>query len=79
MAVNLLSPDLVILGGGLSLAYDLFAASLQETMASHVYQAANPRLTVVATPLGYQGGLLGAAALALCGKNQWYGYRGKAV
>ena len=79
MAVNLLSPDLVIVGGGLSLAYDLFAASLQETMISHVYQAANPRLTVVATPLGYQGGLLGAAALAICGKNQWYGYRGKAV
>jgi len=79
MAVNLLSPKMVIIGGGLSLALDLFQASLQETVAAHVYQAANPGLTLHATPLGYQGGLLGAAALAVCGKNGWYGYHGKAV
>ena len=79
MAVNLLSPDLVILGGGLSLAFDLFQASLQETVSTHVYQAANPGLQLVATPLGYHGGLLGAAALAVCGKSRLYGYHGKAV
>ena len=78
MAVNLLSPDLVVIGGGLSLAFDLFEASLLQTVADHVYQAANPGLRVVATPLGYQGGLLGAAALAVCGKHRLFGYRGKA-
>ncbi len=79
MAVNLLSPDLVILGGGLSLAFDLFKDSLLQTVESHVYRAANPGLRVAPTPLGYEGGLLGAAALAVCGRNQWYGYHGKAV
>ena len=79
MAVNLFSPEQVIIGGGLSLAMDLFKASLEQTLQTHVYQAANPRLEVHATQLGYQGGLLGAAALAVCGSNQWYGYHGKAV
>jgi glucokinase len=79
MAVNLLSPDLVIIGGGLSLAFDLFQSSLEQTVSAHVYQAANPGLRLAATPLGYQGGLLGAAALAICGNKQWYGYHGKAV
>jgi len=79
MAVNLLSPDLVVLGGGLSLAFDLFQPSMKETVQAHVYRTANPCLRIAATPLGYQGGLLGAAALAICGKNQWYGYHGKAV
>ncbi|MDD3213764.1 MAG: ROK family protein [Eubacteriales bacterium] len=79
MAVNLLSPDKVIIGGGLSLAFDLFEHSLAETVAGHVYRSANPAVTLTATPLGYYGGLLGAAALALCGPEQRYGYHGKAV
>ncbi len=79
MAVNLLSPDLVVVGGGLSLAFDLFGPSLEETVWSHVYLAANPGLRVLPTPLGYQGGLLGAAALAVCGGARRYGYHGKAV
>ncbi len=79
MAVNLLSPELVILGGGLSLAFDLYKDSLLKTVESHVYLAANPGLRVAPTPLGYEGGLLGAAALAACGPNRRYGYHGKAV
>jgi glucokinase len=79
MAANLLSPDLVVVGGGLSLAFDLFGPSLEETMWTHVYKAANPNLRVAPTPLGYQGGLLGAAALAVCGKARRFGYHGKAV
>ncbi len=79
MAVNLLSPELVIIGGGLSLAFDLYQKDLENTLASHVYQAANPNLRIVPTPLGYHGGLLGAAALTVCGIHQLYGYHGKAV
>ncbi|NLI20807.1 MAG: ROK family protein [Clostridiales bacterium] len=78
-AVNILSPERVIIGGGLSLAYDLYQASLEETVTAHVYQAANPRLRLGPTPLGYYGGLLGAAALAICGPEGRYGYHGKAV
>jgi glucokinase len=79
MAANLLSPELVVVGGGLSLAFDLYEAALLRSLRAHMYAAANPRLRVVPTPLGYHGGLLGAAALAVCGAKGLYGYRGKAV
>ncbi len=79
MAVNLLSPVLVVIGGGLSLAFDLYEAPLWRSLRAHMYEAANPHLRVVPTPLGYHGGLRGAAALAVCGMEGLYGYRGKAV
>jgi glucokinase len=79
MAANLVSPELVVIGGGLSLAFDLYEPALLRSLRAHMYQAANPRLTVTPTPLGYHGGLLGAAALARCGMDGLYGYRGKAV
>jgi glucokinase len=64
-AVNLLNPAKVIIGGGVSLGYDLFKASLEETLKTHIYTNANPRLTVEPSPLGYTAALLGAAALGL--------------
>ncbi len=79
MAANLVSPELVVIGGGLSLAFALYEHALLRSLRAHMYQAANPHLKVVPTPLGYHGGLLGAAALALCGMDGLYGYRGKAV
>jgi glucokinase len=62
-ACNLLNPAKVILGGGVSLAFPLFEESLWETVNKHLYRAANPSLKILATPLGYDGGLLGAAAV----------------
>ncbi len=62
-ACNLLSPAKVILGGGVSLAFPLFEAALWETVHKHLYRAANPGLQIMPTPLGYDGGLLGAAAV----------------
>ncbi|MDR2768639.1 MAG: ROK family protein [Treponema sp.] len=63
-AVNLLGVEKVVLGGGVSLDFDLFRASLEKTLAGHVYRAANPRVSVEASPLGYYAALLGAAALS---------------
>ncbi len=62
-ACNLLNPAKVILGGGVSLAFSLFEASLWETVNKHLYRTANPGLQILPTPLGYDGGLLGAAAV----------------
>jgi glucokinase len=62
-AVNLLGVEKVVLGGGVSLDFDLFKASLETTLAGHIYRAANPRVSVEASPLGYHAALLGAAAL----------------
>jgi glucokinase len=63
-AVNLLCPAKVIIGGGVSLDFDLFKPSLDKSLKAHMYENANPALTVEASPLGYNAALLGAAALA---------------
>jgi glucokinase len=64
-AVNLLNPQKVVIGGGISLAFDLFGSSLRETVASETYTNANPDLEILPTPLGYLAGLYGAAAVAI--------------
>jgi glucokinase len=63
-AVNLINPQKVVIGGGVSLGFDLFWPSLERTLASHVYRGANPVLSVEPTALGYNAALLGAAALS---------------
>jgi glucokinase len=62
-AVNLINPQKVIIGGGVSLGFDLFWPSLAKTLETHVYRNANPGLVVEPSALGYNAGLLGAAAL----------------
>jgi glucokinase len=62
-AVNLLNPEKVVIGGGVSLGFDLFWPSLSKTLETHVYGNANPGLVVEPTALGYHAALLGAAAL----------------
>lgn len=71
MAVNILNPAKVVLGGGISLAYDLFGPRLEEEVSRRIYRGANPNLTICPTALGYNGGLCGAAAVALrgCGEG----------
>lgn len=69
-ACNMLNPAKVILGGGVSLAFPLFEASLLETVYKHLYRAANPDLKILPTPLGYDGGLLGAAAVGFMRKER---------
>ena len=64
-AVNLLNPQKVVIGGGVSLGFDLFWPSLDKTLRTHVYKNANPALKVEPTALGYNAALLGAAALCL--------------
>lgn len=68
VAVNLLNPQCVVIGGGVSLAFDLFSASLRRTLREQTY--ANPGLRVLATPLGYDAGVYSAAAIAIIRMNQ---------
>lgn len=73
-ACNLLNPQMVILGGGVSLAFSLYEKSLRETVNRFLYRKANQGLQIRPTALGYNGGLLGAAAVAVCGfhgRNHW--------
>ena len=73
-ACNLLNPSKVIIGGGISLAFDLFQASLWDTLRQYIYWNANQQLTIQPTALGYNGGLLGAAAVAVCGLENRHGW-----
>ena len=70
MAVNVLNPRRVILGGGLSLAFDLFSPSLHKALQANVFAPPNKYLHVLPTPLGYDGALLGAAALAFSNEEE---------
>jgi glucokinase len=63
-AVNILNPEKVVIGGGVSLGFDLFWPALEETLKNHVYQNANPELSVEPSPLKYNAALLGAAVLS---------------
>jgi glucokinase len=63
-AVNLLNPQKVVIGGGVSLGFDLFRPALERTLQARIYRGANPNLSVEPTALGYHAALLGAAALS---------------
>jgi glucokinase len=66
-AVNLINPRKVVIGGGVSLGFDLFRPSLERTLETHVYKGANPNIIVEPTALGYNAALLGAATLSFTG------------
>jgi glucokinase len=69
-AVNLLNVPTVILGGGISMAYELFEKSMLETVNELVYRKANKSLTIKKTALNYEASLIGAAAYAIsCSKK----------
>ena len=65
VAVNLLNPKRIVIGGGVSLAFDLFKDSLWRTLREQIYAYANPDFDVLPTPLGYHAGLYSAAAIAI--------------
>lgn len=64
-AVNLVNPQKVIIGGGVSASFDLFADTLRKTVMQRIYRSANQGLMIETTALGYYAPLIGAAALAL--------------
>lgn len=62
---NVLDIKKVIIGGGLSLAFDHYQASLLKTLKEQTYKRDYPALKILPTPLGYEGALYGAATLAI--------------
>lgn len=72
MVANIANPQLIVIGGGVSLGFDLFEAELKRTLAKEMYVGANRELKVVSTMLGYNGALIGAAALAFNGLEPRY-------
>ncbi|MCL2305908.1 MAG: ROK family protein [Planctomycetaceae bacterium] len=64
-AVNLLNLPMIVLGGGVSEAFDLLAPEMGRTLHRFTFQAANPNVRIGKTALGYEAALVGAAATGL--------------
>ena len=63
--INLLSPDAVIIGGGLVGAWDLFIEGLQKEVARRALKPLAVNVRILKTILSKDCGSLGAAGLAL--------------
>ena len=63
--VNTLNPEMIVIGGGVSGAFDLFAQTAREEMARRAFPVPAQRCKIVKAECGDDAGLLGAAWLAL--------------
>lgn len=62
---QLLDPDIVVIGGGVIKAWDLFYQDMVETVKKHTYECFNDDITIVPANLGEDAGLTGIALLTL--------------
>ncbi|MBU5351718.1 ROK family protein [Paenibacillus barcinonensis] len=62
--INLLNPERIIVGGGMSAAGDRLLNSVRDTVQKHSLQLASGACTIVQAKLGGQAGMIGAAAYA---------------
>ena len=60
---NVLDPDVVVLGGSLSRAHDLFGEAMEAHAREYINEINRRRLRIVRAALGDDAGVLGAAAL----------------
>jgi glucokinase len=63
--VSILNPEMIVLGGGVMQAGDLFLDSIKRVMAEWAQPVAARQVRIEMTQLGEDAGLLGAARLAL--------------
>jgi glucokinase len=71
---NVLNPQKVIIGGGVSLAFSLYEQALWKSIKRFLYRGANQNLKIQASQFGYNGGILGATAVAICGSDHKYNW-----
>ncbi|MBS4195185.1 ROK family protein [Lederbergia citri] len=62
-AANVLNPGAIIIGGGVSLSFDLLEPHIRKTFRSAVIDESNKNIPILRTALGYEAGLIGAASL----------------
>lgn len=64
-AINVLDPDLIIVGGGVGLAFDLMQPVIDREIPRRCIPAKFHRCSVRSSALGYDAALIGAATLAM--------------
>ena len=62
--VNLLNPEIIVLGGGVAAGWDLFAEPMRKEMKERAFAPAAAEVPVVRAECGDDAGILGAARLA---------------
>ncbi|WP_269865457.1 ROK family protein [Paenibacillus caseinilyticus] len=62
--INLLNPELLIIGGGMSAAGDRLLHSVRDTIGKHALKLSSQGCAVVQASLGSRAGMVGAAAYA---------------
>lgn len=62
----ILNPEKIIIGGGVSMSFELFKSSMIQTIEEEIRSLNTKIPKIQASALGYDGGLLGAAAIAAC-------------
>ena len=63
--VNLLNPEMIILGGLFAQGQDLFLPTTQKTLEETAFAGLGKKVKLQATGFGWQAGIIGSAALAL--------------
>ena len=64
-SINILDPDLVVLGGSLTRGFEFFSRAMEEFLRSHITGVPAGKTRVVPSELGESAGFIGAACLIL--------------
>lgn len=68
--LNVLNPGVVVIGGGVSASWELFAPHMHETIRERSHGGPSERVRIVKSRLGDDAGILGVARLAFDSLNQ---------
>ena len=63
--VNLFNPGLIVIGGGVSMAGDIFFDDIREVVSRHVMQSTARDLQILPVAFGNNAALMGAFSLIL--------------
>ncbi|QYO62977.1 ROK family protein [Leptolyngbya sp. 7M] len=61
--INIFNPEVIVIGGGLSGAWDMFSGSMRETIKARAFRRPAERAKLVRAELGDDSGMIGAASL----------------
>ena len=64
-AINMLNPEMVVFGGGVSQSFDLIEPGIKDALEKYMFKAANKDIKLTQTALAYNAALIGAAAITL--------------
>lgn len=61
--INVLNPEMIVIGGGVSAGWDLFSGTLKQTIMERAFRLPAEHAKIVRATLGDDAGILGAASL----------------